>query len=451
MKRVSKLLLALFILSLAVGAAGAELARWRVQEGLSRFLGIPVRVQRLTFSPRRLTLHGVSFLLPVQAPLKIDRLNLEGSILSVATGRLFSGPFPNVRSVKLTGLTLSVSGVPLRAGGEVFLRGQPGAYAQVDGLLTLEHPMLKGSAEITGRLLEPVLFGWIESAPVGRRHFIAQLDISREAIGLPRMLIQDGWTANGSLIFNLPAWRGEINVAGPDLQRCRFQIMPAEGGATRAMLTVQPEGAPPKEFSVKWLVRRGRLDFEAGLMGRQAVLKGQSDLRLPYRTAVRLDLNGLDLEEIREWIPNQSSSKLSGALRGQVEVNGILGKITSKGELIAGEGKFGRMDFERILIRFQGKGPVLRLENSYLTRRGAVVQMEGMLDARRLGRRDFFRNVKLSSMPGMEGSLDLGSVAIGPTPGAGVNVQTSITAEQNVKVKIEKEDAIIVVEHRKKF
>ncbi len=451
MKRVSRLFLTVLILSLAAAAAGAELARWKVQEGLSRFLGIPVRVQRLTFSPRCLTLHGLSFLLPARAPLRIDRLNLEGSILSVATGRLFTGVFPNVRSVKLTGLTLSVSGVALQAGGEVFLRGQPGAYAQVDGLLTLEHPMLKGSIEITGRLLEPVLFGWIESAPIGRHHFIAQLDITREAITLPRMLIQDGWTANGGLIFNLPVWRGEINVAGPDLQRYRFQIMPGENGTTRAALTVQPEGAPPKEFSAKWLVRRGHLDFEADLMGRQAVLKGQTDLRLPYRTAVRLDLNGLELDGIADWIPNQSSSKVSGALRGHVEVNGILGKITSKGEVFSGEGRFGRMDFEWISIRFQGNGPILRLENSHLTRRGAVAQMEGMLDARRIGQRDFFRNVKLSSVPGMEGSLDLGSVAIGPTPGEGVNIQTAITAEQNVKMKIEKDEKIIAVEHRKKF
>jgi hypothetical protein len=212
-------------------------------------LGIPVRVQRLTFSARRLTLHGVSFLLPVRAPLRVDRLNLEGSILSVATGRLFTGTFPNVRSVKLTGLTLSVSGVPLRAEGEVFLRGQPGAAARVDGKLTLEHPMLKGEVEITGQLLEPVVFGWIESAPTGRTHFISKLDITREAIGLPRMQIQGGWTATGGLVFRQPSWKGELNVIGPDRERFRFQIMPGDGNSTRAMLWMRPEGAPSKEVA----------------------------------------------------------------------------------------------------------------------------------------------------------------------------------------------------------
>ncbi len=451
MKRISRLFLVFLILAVCAAAAGAELARWKVQEGLSRFLGVPVRVQRLTFSARRLTLHGVSFLLPARAPLRIDRLKLEGSILSVATGRLFGGAFPSVRSVKLTGLTLSVGGVPLHAEGEVFLRGRPGTYAQVDGLLTLDHPMLKGSAEITGPLLEPVVFGWVESAPIGRRHFIAKLDITRETIGLPRMQIQGGWTATGGLVFRRPSWRGELNVLGPDMERFRFQIMPAGGEFTRATLWVHPEGAPPKEFSVQWTVRRGQLDFEAGLMGRQATLKGQVDLRLPYRTAVRLDLTALELDGIADWIPNQSSSKVAGTMKGYVEVNGFLGQVSSKGELIAGKGRFGRLDFDQISIRFQGRGPILRLENSQLLRRGSALRMEGMFDARRIGQPDFFRHVKLSSVPGMESSLDLGGIAIGPTSGEGVNVQTAVTPEQNVKVKIEKEEQVIAVEHRKKF
>lgn len=437
MKRISGFLLTFLLLSLAAAGVGAELTRWKVQDGLSRFLGVPVRVQRLTFSAHRLTLHGVSFLLPVRAPLRIDRLNLEGSILSVVTGQLFSGGSPKLRSVKLTGLTLSVSGVPLRAEGEVFLRGQPGAYAQVDGKLTLEHPMLRGEVEITGQLLEPVVFGWIESAPTGRVHFISQLDITREAIGLPRIQLQGGWVATGGWVFRQPSWKGELNVIGPDQERFRFQIMPGEGNSTWAMLWMHPEGVAPKEFSVRWVVRLGELDFEADLMRRQAVLKGRTDLRFPFRTAVRLDLAGLELNRIADWIPNQSSSKLSGALRGQVEVNGFLGHVSSKGTLIADKGRFGRMNFDQIAIRFQGKGPILRLENSQLSRRGSAMQMEGMLDVRRIGQPDFFRNVKLSSVPGMESSLDLGHLAIGP--------------DQNVDLKIDKDEQVIAVEHRKKF
>ena len=70
------------------------------------------------------------------------------------------------------------------------------------------------------------------------------------------------------------------------------------------------------------------------------------------------------------------------------------------------------MNFDQIAIRFQGKGPILRLENSQLSRRGSVMRMEGMLDVRRIGQPDFFRNVKL---------------------------------------KIDKDEQVIAVERRKKF
>jgi len=482
-KRFLRLFLAVFLLSLVAAAAGTEIARLKLQEGLSRFLGVPVRVQRLTFSSRRLTLHGVSFRLPVQSPLRIDRLRMEGSLWSVVTGKLFTGPFPNVRSVKLTGLTVSVAGVPLQAEGKVHLRGRPGAYAQVEGLLTIRHPMLSGEVEIGGPLLKPAVFGWVEAAPVGRRHFAARLDITREAIGLSQMQVQGGWTATGGLVFRQPSWRGQLDVAGPD-GRFRFRIEPGKKDFTKAMLWVHLEDAAPKEFSARWRVRRGQLEFETKLLEGQAVLTGQVQTAFPYKSAVALDVNRLELAEIADWIPRQSS-KLAGKVQGKVEVSGLLGRVTSSGELIAAQGRFGRLEFNRIAIRFRGKGPFLQLENSYLAGRGGMMQMEGLLDARRIGRSDFFRHVKLSPMPGAGGNLDVAGFQVMTAPGdsgvevlatapgskttigvayqmdtqipqepverEGLEVRHAVTPEQNVKIKIEKEERIIAVEHRKKF
>ena len=329
-----------------------------------------------------------------------------------------------------------------------------------------------------------MVFGWVESAPVGRRHFAARLDITREAINLSQMQVQGGWTATGGLVLHPPSWRGQLDVTGPD-GRFRFRIQPGKNGSTKAWLWVQLEDTTPKEFSARWSVRRGQLEFEANLLGDQAVLAGQADLAFPYRTAVALNLNRLDLGEIADWIPRQSSSKLSGKVQGKVEVSGFLGRITSSGELIAGDGRFGRLQFDRIAIRFHGKGPFLQMENSHLAGRGGMMQMEGLLDVRRIGQPDFFRHVKLSPMPGAGGNLDVAGFQVLTAPGdSGVQLQTTapgnkttigvayqmdtqipqepvereglevkhaVTPEQNVKIKIEKEERIIAVEHRKKF
>ena len=460
------------------------MARLKVQDGLSRFLGTPVQVRRLTFSARRMTLHGVSFQLPVSAPLRIEKLRLEGSLGSVITGRIFSGPLGQVHSVTLTGLHLIVAGVPLHAEGKVFLRGRPGAYAQVDGKLTLDHPLLRGEVEVTGTLLEPVVFGWLESAQAGRRHFISKWEINRKAINLSQMQIQGGWSAAGNLAFRQPSWKGELTVAAPD-QRFRFQVMPGESGATRVVLWAQREGAPPKEFSARWIVEKGQVRFHAGLLDDQALLDGETDLKFPYRISVTMEANGLELADLADWIPGQSSSSLTGKVRAHIEASGILGRIASRGELVSGQGRFGRLDFDQIAIRFQGQGPLLRVENSQMRRRGNAMLMEGTLDLRRIGRPDFFRLIRLTPAEG-RGKLELGGFEIAPAEdnsgvevsrsGAngqktsvgleykmdtaipqepvareGIKVQAAISGDQTLNLRLQKEEQVIAVEHRKKF
>ena len=70
--------------------------------------------------------------------------------------------------------------------------------------------------------------------------------------------------------------------------------------------------------------------------------------------------------------------------------------------------------FESAALRFQGEGPILKLKNSSLSKSSGVTLVEGEVDLRRLGQRDFFRKIKLSSM---ERSLNLNGWQMTPTPG----------------------------------
>ena len=438
MKQIPRFFLIALIFSFAAVAIGAEVARLKVQEGLSRFLGVPVHVQRLTLSANRITLHGVSLQSPASVPLRIERLRLEGSLWS-----------KDIRSITLTGLTLSVGGVPLQAEGRVSLRGKPGSYAQAEGLLTLDHPLLRGEVEVSGPLLAPVVFGWLETAQSGRRNFLAKLDIHRELVRLQQMQIQGGWSAAGSLVFRRPSWRADLIVTSPNDQ-FKLRVEPAVAGSTRAVLWAQRDGMVPREFTAQWVVRKGRLELQVGLLGDQAVLAGQVELQFPYRTDVTLNVDDLNLAEIEDWIPSEGGSSFSGKMTGRMEVSGALGRVLSAGELIASQGKFGRMDFDQIAIRFEGHGPVLRIGDSQIKRRGGTMLMEGTVDLRRVGRPDFFRLVKLTPAND-SGGVKLGNLAIGPTSGEGVKMQTALSPHQNLNLRLDREEQVIAVEHRKKF
>jgi len=93
-KRAVLILLVLLVLGGATAVLAVELGRIQLERGLSKALQVPVRIQRLTYEPGRLTLHGATFHPPAftasaegqtvsSIPLTIHRLQLEGSLFSL--------------------------------------------------------------------------------------------------------------------------------------------------------------------------------------------------------------------------------------------------------------------------------------------------------------------------------------------------------------------------------
>ena len=462
---------------LAAALSAFEWARLELEKGLSRFLKLPVRIQRLSISPQHLTLHNVSFGSPSWAPVRIERLQLEGWKV---WGSRPAG------TLTLTGMTLSVAGVPMQAQGRVQLTGRPGTYAHAEGWLTLEHPFLSGNLEVSGRLLKPVVFGWLEGARVGRRHFVSQWDLRRDRVRLGSLQMQGGWTAEGELLIHDrqdrgAPWRGDLQVAGPQ-DRFRLGVTPSETGSTQATLWAHREGVPPTEFSGEWIVRGGSMHFQAGLMDRQAVLTGQMSLRFPYATDLVLDLDGLHLSDVLDWLPGEVPPRVAGRVEGRIRLSFVFPRTVSRGELSASNGRFGWEEFREMRVRFQGEGPVLRLENSRVTKANGTALMDGTVDLRLLGHPDFFRLVKLTPVrgnPDREGwqvgpALQDAGVALrhfAPREGAtvglanrvdtgvpqepvereGVEVQVPLSDEQRLSVRMDGQEEFLGVEHRKKF
>ena len=109
--------LGVLLLLLAGGILfAAELGRLGLERSFGRLLQVPVRVQRITLSPRRLTLHEIS-VGGSNFPL-IGRLQIQGPLLPL----LGRGDVKRIESVTVTGVTLSVAGIPLQAQGRLFLR-----------------------------------------------------------------------------------------------------------------------------------------------------------------------------------------------------------------------------------------------------------------------------------------------------------------------------------------
>ena len=438
--------------------AAVHLGRVQLEQMLTHALKLPVRIERLTYLPGRLTLHQTDFYPPSfsdsgkppsgsrsSSALTVDRLELELSLLSLLKQRSVEALKQGaLQSVAVTGVTLSIGGVPLKARGRVSLKTDPESPARCEGWLKLEHPFLKGRVELSGLLLEPVLLGWFQGVDGQPRHFVSQFLMDSDAIRISQMEIQGGWWAFGSFqltdavppapttSFRLgeptasvassenlepSAWKGRLAILRPANQvepalQYELKFKPLSPTTAEAILWMHREGEMPQTLKVSWEVEDSTLQFTARLLEEEVFFNGQVSLKSPFPLEVTLDLDQAPLPELAKWIfPEREMSGILGRVQGQVVCHGTLERLISHGHLSIQDTSFGGQRFPSASLRFQGEGFVLQLRESHLTRPGGDLLMEGTVDLRQIGQPDFFRAITLISM---ERNLEVGNWQVSP-------------------------------------
>ena len=477
MKRVIPWVLGFLLLTVGGLALAVERGRVKLEQNLSQLLQSPVHIHRLTLSPSRLTLHQVS-LRPLgegsggdpQTPalVSVDRLQIQGWFLGRNS------------SVEVTGLSLSLAGVPLTAQGRVSLTTAPGSVARCEGWLAFEHPFISGRVELSGKVSEPILLGWLEGPEGVRRHFVAQLNVTREAITLSQAQIQGGWWASGTLNFS--PRRGVLQLVGLK-ERFELQIDPLPKAGGRFHAWMRREDQIPQELAARWILRRSYLELSANFLREQVSLNGRIYLTAPYPLDLTLDLRDMEMADLADRIfLRRRSMAISGQMDGQVRLKGPLRCLVSQGEVRGHDAKVGRGELTQAVLRFTGLGPIVKIENSQMTRPSGTVLVEGTVDVRRFGQPDFFKGLHLSSM---EKALNLSGWRMSPTPGGfglwisrnalpkqvavklayevdqevqpepvareKMEVAYPLSEEERLNIRLDRQEGFLGVEHRKKF
>lgn len=384
----------------------------------------------------------------------VERLQIQGPLLPL----LGRGDVKRVESITLTGVTLSVAGIPLQAQGRLFLRGGAGSVTQCDGWLSLQHPLLKGLVEISGPVTDPILLGWVEGVRSGRIYFVAQLEVAGNGVRLVRMDLPDGWSLSGTL------------------------------GRNRAVLWVHPEDQIPQEMVLEWnRVSPSEMDLEATFLDDQISLRGRVGLKPPYPVDLVLDLKQAQIAELAPWIlPAGKVPHLAGRIQGRVNLTGNVKQALSRGEILSGRGRFNREIFNGVSLRFQGVGPILQVQNSQLSKPEGILLMEGTVDLRRLGQQNFFSQIRLSPIekavhwdgwqvrslangkPGASGlqmqrktaqdrvevGLDYQIDSQAPTDSVqkeGVEMNYSLSSDERLNLRLDRDKEFVGLEHRRQF
>lgn len=324
---------------------------------------------------------------------------LEGArwVLSNRLSRLFSTPVQvkgfffslQNHSVTLRELTFDIAGVPLQAQGRLNVTAQAHAAARCEGWMNLRHPLLTGYLEVSGKSTEPVLLGWLATPRGVQRRFLAQLSIRPEGMTLTQMEVEGGWRAWG--VF---AMKGKFQVEGPG-NRFTLEVEPGRRENGRLSLLLERKEDLQRRLTVDWALRRNALNFEAAFL-EEARLSGRMELNAPHQMEITLELSGVEMEELFHPFFKRGVSPISGQMKGEVKVAGTPAHLISHGTLTSRDGKFYQTPFTWAAVRFSGVGPVLKIQNSQLTKPTGVLLIEGSVDLRQLGHPDFFSQVQLS-------------------------------------------------------
>ena len=184
---------------------------------------------------------------------------------------------------------------------------------------------------------------------------------------------------------------------------------------------------------------------------------------------------------------------VSGRVEGWIHLQGPWRRLVSQGELFSRNGTFRQERFDLATLRFLGSGPVLKVQDSGVIFSEGALRMEGAVDLRRIGQPDFFRQIRLSST---DKSMAFSGWRVrpvstrgpaGPSGGAGasglsmqrvtpgekvsvrlayevdeevrpepqtrqkVEVGYSLSDQERLKIRLDRNENFLGVEHRKKF
>jgi len=135
------------------------------------------------------------------------------------------------------------------------------------------------------------------------------------------------------------------------------------------------------------------INFGGGLSGR-----GNIWLKSPFNVDALLLANNVNLNRLFLRLgAKDAGSVLSGMLNGRLEVKGVMRNLKSNIHLEIRKGTLSTLNFDYLNANLKGDGPLLRIEDSKITRESGYFGLTGEMDLRKIGRASLFEQLKLSS------------------------------------------------------
>ena len=153
---------------------------------------------------------------------------------------------------------------------------------------------------------------------------------------------------------------------------------------------------PFLDVKASYRISKGFLEISNLDIGKLCCINGKFGLREPYIIDATAVTDNINLGQILSMFNGRYTSFLSGTMNSKWEFKGPAKNIKSKIRIEIKKGVIGGTNFEYLSTSLKGDGPIIRIEDSRITRESGPFVLAGEMDLRRMGKESFFENIKIT-------------------------------------------------------
>ena len=131
-------------------------------------------------------------------------------------------------------------------------------------------------------------------------------------------------------------------------------------------------------------------------MGKIFYINGKFGLREPYLIDAVAVTDNVNLGQILSMFNPRYTTFLTGTMNSKWEFKGAANSLKSKVRLEVKKGDIGGMNFDYLSADLKGDGPMVRIEDSRITRQSGYFVLAGDMDLRKIGKDSLFENLKIT-------------------------------------------------------
>jgi len=141
---------------------------------------------------------------------------------------------------------------------------------------------------------------------------------------------------------------------------------------------------PGGDFEASLHLTRDRLIIRS-LTSKDIQIQGDIRINAPYDLDLRLGITALNINPLLKVVQEDESRTVFGPFEGNLRITGIAQRIEIKGRLLTFNGVIDGVDYQDMLLNFEGLYPLVRIEDSHIIQPdGTIFKIAGNLDLSRM-------------------------------------------------------------------